>query len=164
MRKTLLSLSGLLLTSCLGGDNSGGSPFAPIPDTQILCSSTVIGCQTSQIGSKIYLGYLSQGLEISCDEFLHEISWQPPLRRHFDALASATAEAHFQVPGLYGLFNSWQGPLGQTVFSLERGTYRVCAFIDSNDNGRWDISEPFAQGTVRVGEELMPEITDWVNF
>ncbi len=164
--KALASVcASLILSSCLGaeGDSSAG-PYAPIPDIEVLCNSLVPGCDPSQSGRNIFVGLLKGNDLLDCrDDLLHH-SLFPPLARHFDASAETMATVSGRGPGLYGVFYSWEGSLQQSISSLERGVYQLCAFIDSNNNGLYDLGEPYAEGQIEIGRDLMPSITNWTHF
>jgi hypothetical protein len=144
--KTLMgALIAVLMTGCGGSGSAVKSDF--IPDIEITCSSGQ-AADCAGTGLSLFVG-LASAISGECDNFL--ASATTPTQRQGLFAASGTATGTRNGIYLTAIVSSWVNSTGGSVDSLDAGTYAVCAFADTNGNGRVDTNEPVGRGSLTVG-------------
>ncbi|MCB0384315.1 MAG: hypothetical protein KDD43_02905, partial [Bdellovibrionales bacterium] len=149
MRLKFLVDQSLLLSFCFGAfalflpvgclqTGGGDSPiYAFIPDVEVECAvDAVPTCNSS--GKTIYVG-LTSDTDVDCENYLLVLN-STNFAFSFDG--SGVISSTFDGLALRGTVSSWTGSQGQIIGDLEKRTYRICAFVDSNNDGNLDVNEP----------------------
>jgi hypothetical protein len=123
--------------------------FKDIPPVVVNCHSAQSAqCISQNVGHKVYVG-LKSGPTDCASHLLTQGS--QALTQIFEVTGSVTVGA--QGPILVGTITAWLNFGNVRVYDMSAGRYVACAFIDINDDGKWQATEPIGEGEVDVGGE-----------
>ena len=149
--KSLLSTGlALFLLNC--SNDSGDNKTSTLPTSRLTCSQDFVStCTASQEGKTFFIGF-SPDLSIDCASTLSSKNLETEL--YFEFIASSTGSVNFDSAtlNLRGsvLPDQYVSELGSPLFSLENRTYRVCGFIDNDDNDFLSFNEPILTQTIEL--------------
>lgn len=145
-----------LVAGCLPTGGGGGSSVtAAIQNVEVECPvDSAPACNSS--GKTIRVG-LSADQEVNCESFIQSLNGTP-FALGFDASGSTTSS--FDGLAVRATVSAWVGDLGQSVGTLERRQYRVCAHLDSDGDSLLDVGEPVGVGYLTPGGAAV-DLTDW---
>ncbi|MCB0365588.1 MAG: hypothetical protein H6624_04145 [Bdellovibrionaceae bacterium] len=150
--------AGLFLVGCLQTGGSDSPIYSFIPDVEVECAvDAVPSCNSS--GKIIYVG-LTSDTDVDCESYLVVLS-STNFAFSFDGSGSATSS--YDGLAIRGTVSSWRGSQGQIIGELEKRTYRICAYIDSNGDGNLDVNEPVGSGLLSPGSSTV-QLTDWFAY
>jgi len=142
-----LPVAGLAVSLCGGCSKPNSEGVKAIPPVVVNChSAQSANCITQSAGATAYVG-LSQG-SVNCSGTLLSQGSQS-LNDLFEVVGSGTVTV--QGPFLVATVNQWFNFAHVRVYDLEPGVYAACAFIDLNNDGQWQPTEPIAEGQVEAG-------------
>ena len=106
----------------------------------------------------MFAGLISD-LSTDCENYLGQIS-----AMNFTAAFDASGETEGEASGseLIGFVTQWFDPQNNRITNLEQSTFRVCAFVDTNNDGELTFGEPVGSGDVTMGVTTAV-IDDWFN-
>jgi hypothetical protein len=141
MRKLLLVTLLLLNTSCVEtGDSEGSSDV--IPDVEVQCNMSL--CQSSGTAT-LYVG-LTSDTSLDCRDFINTFASSNPFEQNFDAWGTGTIilDGGFQTV----FITEWYDANDAVIGRLEKGSYLLCGFYDTNDNQQLDALEGYGEDTI----------------
>lgn len=153
LREIFVTLVATILAGC-GGSQEKSSEF--IPDLPVECTSgQAADCAGNQL--KLFAGIIDSIAGARCDDFLTGMT---ELQRRNTFLASGYATSTRSGKILTATVKEWISAAGGSIDVLNPGVYIVCAFIDTNGDGRIDTNEPVAEGKITSGKTGFV-MTDW---
>lgn len=145
----------VIATGCL--KSAEKLKFSAIPEVVVRCETAHHpDCSAPRAGKPLYVALTAN--EVDCTSYLANQKPQENLNNLFDAVGSSTV-AH-QGTFLTGRVNSWTNFGRVRIYDLPSRVYAVCAFIDLNNDGRWQPTEPIGQGEAEAGGKESV-IEDW---
>lgn len=148
----LLLIAAIAFTGC--GSQEGD--FTVAPDIYFECNEINALCNASTAGKVVYMG-LTRNLEIDCANELLDL--EPSLfQSKFEYWGSTTAE--FDGSYIFGAVTQWANSSGGKVHNFYDTDYKICAFIDEDDNDRLGINEMLAEQLFNVMISFEP-VTSW---
>ncbi len=165
-KKSALSFAGLLaivlmLPACGGSD----VPKAELaPDLDFECGlAESASCRSENSGKTVFIG-LHTDPSLHCGNYFAIYGGGESFDQigySFDYSSITKTIAIGEV--LTGLATHWVNAYLMPVFSMEASTFRVCAFIDLNDNFTLDLLEPILETTITVGSDFLP-LSNWRDY
>lgn len=148
-----------LASSCFSSGDSSDS--TSIPDIHIECESAQANdCMGAASGKTAYVGLISD-LSIICSIYLNgRTASDFPV--YFDVSGHTTT--YTSSTYTVGMVDEWTDSQGVAAVTVRKDTYRVCAFIDTNNNGRIDDGEPYGEGEITLPNDSVDSVTFWENF
>lgn len=152
----------LSVTACSKSNNEDAYTEAPYLDFE--CSfADALGCLGENSGKTVFIG-LDADLDSNCVEKL-----SPLIPEHsFDELGndfdySSKAQASLNGGVLTGLATHWVNSHLMPVYSMEQMTFKVCAFIDLNNNEALDPNEPIHESLLNPATAFLP-LSNWTDY
>lgn len=157
----LLCLHGALIFSLFGCGDSSSGEYSDAPLIDFECSFVdAIGCDPSQVHKPVYVG-LAEDLDLICAQKFSLSTTGDQIAQSFDY--SSRTYTSEQGGVIVGATIHWANSSLMPVILLPSQTFKVCAFIDINENERIDANEPIHESTITIGEPFLP-LSDWSNY
>jgi hypothetical protein len=135
----------LTISACGGGSDGESANY--VPSVKVECSSAVVSdCALSS--KPVFVG-LVENLAMNCDNTLHGLN---AAQRQLLFTVSGTATSGSNGIYLIATVSTWTNSSGGRQDVLNPGSYKVCAFVDSNGNGQLDTNEPVGSGQANAGD------------
>lgn len=156
---TILSVSFSALLGC--GGTKGDGDFVDAPSLDFECAFIdAAGCDSSNSGATTYIA-LSEDTETDCATQLTGVSGAS-LHTEF-AYSSEVVAASPTTGILSGVTAQWVNSFEMPVVLLPKDTFKVCAFIDLNNNEQIDSLEPIQDSLLTMGADFLP-LSNWSNY
>ena len=156
--RLLLALSFIGLAACSGGGSS--ADYVRAPDIDFECDSIQSShCDSNAVGKTVYMG-LTTDLNFDCESEVYNLD---PLL--FVATFDYSGAATVQNGGTYvwGVVTQWVNRSGGKTLQFEDTDYKICAFLDDNDNGRLDGFESLAEQSFNPSASFYP-VSSWIQL
>lgn len=158
-RQLIFSLISIVFISCGYEDTAGDR--VPVPKVDLACAfDEVLTCNQSNEGKMLYVG-LTSDLEFNCEEELDLVLFQNNFKNYFEFTGQTQVE--FNGIFLTGLVTRWFSSREFQVFHLPNKIYKTCAFIDLNDNGLLDLTEPVGSGLIDPSLDF-ESVLNWITY
>lgn len=158
MRTFICTLLLLLLSAC---SNEQASDYIDAPNLDFECSFLdAQGCHTSNINKPIFIG-LEDNLNANCRT---KIALLKDTQFISNFIYSAWTLTITNGSILTGVFTHWVNYAQTPIINMPKQSYKVCSFIDLNENGQVDILEPMSESLLTLGENDFLPISNWSNY
>ena len=155
----LISIFFILINSgCLQTSGQETHNDVSIGNLTINCSPTA-ATECDQSGKTFYIGLTDQ-TDVNCENFLFGINNG---EFTYAFLYSGTTVGVFTGTSVQGSIQQWVNTFNQPVTSIESKNYKVCGFMDVNNNGILNSGEPLGEGYFDPSE-TQHYITDWFSY
>ena len=151
-----------MLPACGSSDNQGDYSVAPHVDFE--CGfNQALSCTTQNADKNVFIG-LHSDANLECGDYLALNSVTNSfdyLAYSFDYSSVTKTKAHAGI--LTGVATQWVNSSLAPVYDMEAETYRVCAFIDLNENNALDVFEPVQESIITIGQGFLP-LSNWTDY
>jgi hypothetical protein len=154
----LCAILAIFFTACADPETR---PSTDLPSVDYECNAfQAVACDLASENKPAFAGLIRE-VNVGCRELLSFLA-ADQLTQQFD-YSSWTQNQNTTGPLSQGTFTHWVNHAHYTVINIPREKYKICSFIDVNENGRADEYEPLGEMTFTPGESFLP-LTNWTNF
>lgn len=149
-----------VMSLLVGCSSNKPDNVATAPQLDFECSiAQALGCDASNAGKTVFIG-LDENTAIDCG---YQLSFYNgvALTQAFNFSGHATAVDQAGI--LVGVVTHWVNSNQMPVFQIPKQNFKVCAFIDFNNNGQLDSLEPIQESFISVGNAFLP-LSNWSNY
>ena len=157
--KTLLfsALLSPLLGPVLGCGSNGNTSPIDIPIMDLECQQTQAGdCSITGDNRDFHVGLIAGNTGADCAQVITAAGTD----FYTGFRASGTVSSSLDSTKLVGSVTDWVDGDNQSATTIDSGTYTLCAYLDTNEDGLLSAGEPFARDVITLGQ-LSYVITDW---
>jgi len=152
-------LAGALLISC--GSKTDNSQ-TDVPMLSLECSQlSASGCVQANINKPLFVG-LDSTTTTDCRAKLSLYTTNVTRAAAFD-YSSSNLTQNIGATTLVAVTSIWVNQYAMPVITIPNSTYKVCAFIDLNENEALDINEPYQDSIIDISQTNLV-VTNWTNF
>ena len=129
-----------------------------LPDMEIECNEPQ--CSDALSNKTVYFG-VTTNISIDCDEDLLDLENYDDFKAFFKAYTTQKTIWRSKKLVLRQKASNWNGQIGGGIFDTIKPAV-VCAFVDSNNDKKWNAGEPLSQEPVDLGFAEQ-RLTSWRN-
>lgn len=159
LRRTIIFIFlSFLLVAC---SDARSIRYTDAPYLDFECNfADAAGCNPININKPIFIG-LDDRIDTNCHTKLSQLK-DDQLSANFMYSSWALTSTNGSI--ITGVFMHWVNYALTPVNTMNQQTYKVCGFIDLNENGQIDIQEPIGESLLALGENDFLPISNWSNY